>query len=325
MRISPCFSVNLKWMGNVRKLAEICFKKCSNPFPFEIEKCQKNLISSGFLPMDEINCFFRLRDCPSGDGKFHGSLVAFVFCNGPRKVGDKQAIKRAGSLSSKINVEQYCWCKRSCTSWYGKHPIIYSVFYTSQVVIARFLKHQQYQVRMLLCNGPSKEGRSSSYVSHVSVDMRVPLDSYTLDLPAPSNSGKQRFYKDSLRKMDWTWWWAVTRWGGERMLSCNDTVDSVDEQNHAPVEMVKSPNSSDIHNINHLIQVYNIFDLKPVSAQSKPTISLIASQPAGFSTETNHKKTCWSQIILPTLHVSWTIFIQKKFKKKNKKSPHGQR
>ncbi len=25
---------------------------------------------------------------------------------------------------------QYCWCKKSCTSWYGKYPIIDKVLYT---------------------------------------------------------------------------------------------------------------------------------------------------------------------------------------------------
>ena len=39
----------------------------------------------------------------------------------------------------------YCWWKKSCTSWYGKYPIICRDF-TSQVVIAGFLNHQQYLV-----------------------------------------------------------------------------------------------------------------------------------------------------------------------------------
>ena len=26
------------------------------------------------------------------------------------------------------NHEPYCWCKKSCTSWYGKYPIIFWVF-----------------------------------------------------------------------------------------------------------------------------------------------------------------------------------------------------
>ena len=54
-------------------------------------------------------------------------------------------------------LTRYCWWKKSCTSWYGKNPIIYRVevgrgnpmpydrFYTSQVVIAGFLNHQQYE------------------------------------------------------------------------------------------------------------------------------------------------------------------------------------
>ena len=32
----------------------------------------------------------------------------------------------------------YCWWTKSCTSWYGKSPIIYRVSYTSQVVVQDF-------------------------------------------------------------------------------------------------------------------------------------------------------------------------------------------
>ena len=37
----------------------------------------------------------------------------------------------------------YCWWKTSCTSWYGKSPIIYRVFYIPGGCLA-FLNHQQY-------------------------------------------------------------------------------------------------------------------------------------------------------------------------------------
>ena len=35
------------------------------------------------------------------------------------------------------NVCLYCWCLKSCTSWYGKYPVIYTVFYITGG--ARFL------------------------------------------------------------------------------------------------------------------------------------------------------------------------------------------
>ena len=39
---------------------------------------------------------------------------------------------------SQVNTPCYCWWKKSCTSWYGKYPIICRVLAPSQVVVWDF-------------------------------------------------------------------------------------------------------------------------------------------------------------------------------------------
>ena len=47
-----------------------------------------------------------------------------------------QALMKQGGV-------RYCWWKKSCTTWYGKYPIIYMVLAPSQVAVWDFF-HQQY-------------------------------------------------------------------------------------------------------------------------------------------------------------------------------------
>ena len=53
----------------------------------------------------------------------------------------------------------YCLWKKSCTSWYGKNPIIYRVLYIPGQVVQDFF-HQQYYGGFLKMVVPNNHGFS---------------------------------------------------------------------------------------------------------------------------------------------------------------------
>ena len=51
--------------------------------------------------------------------------------------------KTSKTIVGKPPPSWYCWCKNSCTCWYGEYPIVYRVLYIQTVAVRDFF-HQPY-------------------------------------------------------------------------------------------------------------------------------------------------------------------------------------